>query len=161
MQYVVYSLHSPLCVGSIPNDSSYLIPKIFKHMNKPGLWVKHYRIPPPALLIISLEIFWYGIILLQPPDHQLHHCCWTGRVGEWEEILLHAHSQVLYYNCVKFHQYQFIHLGEVFTKVWTGWFQYNSSSFCIMNKEKETVIFLGYILFFYCSFKHGMKYNLL
>jgi len=33
--------------------------------------------------------------------------CWTGIIS------LHAHFQVVYYNCVKFHQYQFLCSGAV------------------------------------------------
>ena len=40
--------------------------------------------PSPTLLIISLELFWTRI------------------------ILFHGHPQVVYYNCVNFHQYRFI-----------------------------------------------------
>ena len=59
----------------------------------------------PPLLIISLEIFHTGI------------------------ILLHVHSQGIYCNCVKFHNYHFIHQeGVALTRIWahrpTRWFLY-------------------------------------
>ena len=31
-------------------------------------------------------------------DHKLHHCCWTGRVGEREEEEERACHKRLYYN---------------------------------------------------------------
>ena len=68
------------------------------------LWVKSQRYTCPAQIIISPDIFPSGI------------------------FFLHAHSQVFYSNCVKFHQYRFIHLREVVLMrnmdKQTGWFLY-------------------------------------
>ena len=44
----------------------------------------------------------------------VHHLNYLGLC-----FLLYAHHQVVYYTCVKFHQYQFIYLGEVGLTRWT------------------------------------------
>ena len=51
----------------------------------------------------SPEIIWG---LGGPEEDQLHHCCWTGRVGEREEEgAVSDNNCVHYYAIVKYHFY--------------------------------------------------------
>ena len=43
------------------------------------IWLYHLN----TILVVSLVIVWGSGG--PEDDHQLHHCCWTGRVGEREE----------------------------------------------------------------------------
>ena len=45
-------------------------------------------------------------------DHQLHHCCWTGRVGEREEeevMILDNVCMLIVYQCISApHKYNYL-----------------------------------------------------
>ena len=90
-----------------------------------------------------------------------------------EIVYLHAHHQVIYYYCVKFNQYWFIHLGGVgLTRIMdrqkdgrTGWFLYTFITLCLRGCIKDTFPItttnLGHCQLIFLTFNLGKVWNFL